>query len=106
MEVSVYTFINKETNALEVEFYSSECGPNQSSELRAGINSNKFIVYHPEAYYDDGLRAKRNTLNMISALKPKERLSLLGQVWGCRPITDKKRILLGQSSIEAVLYGT
>ncbi len=47
-----------------------------------GIESGNLTVIDPDAYYDDKLRARRNSDNMLSSWKPTERLVLVGQVWG------------------------
>ena len=106
MNILVFTLLNKENNEVSAAFYSDFCGLNESSELWIGCESNKYVVIHPSTYYDDSLRTRRNKLKMVSPWEPKERLSLIAQVWGGEPHLQNQVVVIGQSNIEAVEYGT
>ena len=106
MNIAVFTLFDKKDSKISTTFYSGSCGLNEPSELWIGIESNKYLVIHPDEYYDDSLRARRNKLNMVSSWLPKERLKLIGVVWGGEPHLDGKMVVIGRSDIEAAGYGT
>ena len=82
MEITAQTFLDTTSKNVTTHFYSAQCGSNESSELWIGTTSGKFVVVDPGLYYDEKLRQRRNSGNMLSPWQPVERLSLVAQVWG------------------------
>ena len=100
------SLFDKKEKVVNVYYFSNECSANEHFELFVGINSNKFTVVHPDHYYNDGIRNNRNNENMVSSWHPKERLVLVGNISGVKPVLQEDTIQIGKSEFEVNQYGT
>jgi hypothetical protein len=106
IEINITIIFNKNSGESELYYYSDDCGSSQASELCVGITSNRFQVIHQEAYYDEILKDRRSENNILSSWSPRERLALVGSVWGTAPCIPDSKVSLGNTIIEALVFCT
>jgi len=70
-----------------VTFFISTIAPgDQAMELWCTTETQRYALYHLDAYYDPKLRHRRNSGNMITPGEPKERLVFIADVWHDIPL--------------------
>lgn len=84
-EIDAVLLLNSTSGEIRVAFVSPSCGGNQASELWWETGTLHYVLYHQDEFYDDLLRDRRNSGNMISPRDPLNRMHYVGNVWGVIP---------------------
>jgi len=92
-DIEVLIGIDPTNGKKEIGFVSQLCGANEGSELWANQTGTEFFLYHTDEFYDEKLKERRNSMNMISPTK-KERLVLWGTVYGLNPLSPEFTLTL------------
>jgi hypothetical protein len=97
--IEAVVLIDRSTGECTVRFESPLCSSNSAGELWWEVNSTHHVLYQQEEFYDEALRNRRNTNNMISPRDSRHRLSLVGSVWGIGTHAKDKYIEAARSAI-------
>lgn len=100
-EITVVIVVEKQSGAQTILFESPLCSVSSAGELWIERDSGSTVLFQPEEYYDEKLRDRRNSNNMISP-KGEGRLSLMGPVWGVAPYDRATHIELVRSKLGAL----
>jgi len=92
-QIEVLIGINPADGKKEISFASELCGTNEGSELWANQSGTEFFLYHSDEFYEEKLRERRNSMNMISPGKM-ERLVLWGTVYGVNTLDPEFTLTL------------
>ena len=87
LKIVVVVLAHKVTGEPRVEYLSSAAGIT-SLELWRGQRTGRHFLYSQDAYYDENLRTRHNSGNMVAPTPPPERLTLIARLWGhltCNP---------------------
>ena len=98
--IDILVLFEKVSGKEKVVYLFSEAPSDQAMELFVTNSGSTFVLYHLDAYYDDTLRQRRNTNNMMLS-KTQERLQFVGEVWSKMPYEMKDHILLGKTNLIA-----
>jgi hypothetical protein len=99
-EITVVVVAEKQSGAQTILFESPLCSVDSAGELWLEKDSGRTALFQPEDYYDEQLRNRRNSNNMVSP-QGGSRLSLLGQVWGVVPYDRATHLELSRSKLKA-----
>ena len=100
-QVSIIASFSRESGELELHLRSHLCGASESSELWVGSKTEKYMLVSPDSYYNDALRERRNSGNMVATWDKKEHVILVGQVWSPSVPVPPSSVILVASAIEA-----
>ena len=79
--IEILVGLDPETGDIQTRFTSSLCSSMEASEIWGKPDGSDFFLYHPDEFYDDKLRERRNSGNMLSP-DSTSRLVLWGTVVG------------------------
>jgi hypothetical protein len=96
--IEAVLLLNPNTCESRILFESPVAGANEASEIWWETGTTNYFLYHPDEFYDDGLRDRRNTQNMISPRDNQLRLLFVGLAWGARTY-DETWIVLTRGQI-------
>jgi len=96
--IEVLLLFEKSSGKEKVVYLFSDAPGDQAMDLFVTASGSTFVLYHLDAYYDDALRQRRNTNNMLLP-KTQERLKFVGEVWNRMPYDMKDYILLGRTTL-------
>jgi hypothetical protein len=98
--IDILVLLDKSSGKVNVVYVFPDAPSDQAMELFVTASGSTFVLYHLDSYYDDTLRQRRNTNNMMLS-KTQERLQFLGEVWSNVPYEMKNHILLGKTNLMA-----
>lgn len=87
----------------QLYFESVAAAADNASELWWEPNTSNYFLYHPDEFYDDSLRQRRNENLMYSPKEPTHHLVFVGLVWGA-PAYDKSSTIISRSRVQFSRY--
>lgn len=94
--VDVVVVVDPHSGATRVCFESPVADADRASELWWDPHSPNYFLYHPDEFYDTGLRHRRNANLMFSPISPYHKLVFVGLVWGA-PTYSKQMAVISRS---------
>lgn len=98
MDIEVLLLIEKASGEDKIIYLFTDAPSDQAMELFITTSGSDFVLYHTDIYYDNVMRQRRQSDNMILTSK-RERLLFVGLVWNDVPINLKDYIILSKSII-------
>jgi hypothetical protein len=98
--IEILLLFEKLTGKEKVVYLFPGSPGDQAMELFVTASGSTFVLYHLDAYYDDTLRQRRTTNNMLLP-KTQERLKFVRNVWNRMPYNMQDYILLGRTTLDS-----
>ena len=97
--LEVVVLMAKATKQTHVVYLSDAAPSNNAMELFVSESGQSFALYSQEAYYDATLRKLRNENQLTTPGPSKEKLVLLGSVWGAPTFDSSSHLEISRSTL-------
>ena len=97
-QIDAVVVVDSATGKTQLCFESVVAPTDRASELWWEPNTSNYFVFHPDEFYDESLRERRNKNLMYSPIEPKHRLVFVDCVWGA-PIYGDASVVISRSPI-------
>ena len=98
-QIDAVVVVDSVNGKTQLCFESVVAAADNASELWWEPNTPRYFHYHPDEFYDNALRERRNANLMHSPVESKQRLVFVGLVWGA-PVYGKSSTVISRNRIQ------